>query len=448
MRNLTMLLLIAAALPAGAATTNNDDSCDIAHLPAATLLLPYFEVDFQSPAQTAKTTIFTVQNVTNTPQIARVTLWTDWAFPAVTFNLFLTGYDVRPINLYDVFAHGSIASQTAPPGERSLANDANPHFLPSAASSCAGNPSVIPATTLADLQIAFTGGKTTSFCNSSQVGGVHFNAATGYATIDLVATCGVTSPADRAFYDEILFDNVLSGDYEIVNPNKATGNYAGGNPLVHIRAIPEGGNAGESRATNLPYTFYDRFTGSLRQRTFDRRQPLPSAFAARFIEGGTGAFNTELRMWREGLTNACGKYQDNATMTYGDVVRFDEHENPTVLVRRCFEICNPPTLPVLSSVPTSASLFFPAPYPSGDVGGWMYLNLDNGGSTAYTAARDGFARTSSIGPRGSQGWVVTSMVAEGRYAVGTDALALGNGCSPVPEVGFKAVIGPAPNRTP
>ena len=29
----------------GPATTNNDDSCDIGAAPAATLLLPYFEVD-------------------------------------------------------------------------------------------------------------------------------------------------------------------------------------------------------------------------------------------------------------------------------------------------------------------------------------------------------------------------------------------------------------------
>jgi hypothetical protein len=31
------------------ATTNNDDSCDISLQPAATLLLPYFEVDFNAP---------------------------------------------------------------------------------------------------------------------------------------------------------------------------------------------------------------------------------------------------------------------------------------------------------------------------------------------------------------------------------------------------------------
>src|SRR6185436_12652120 len=96
------------------ATTNNDDSCDIAVQPAATLLLPYFEVDFKSPASTAKTTLFTVQNVSNLPQIAQVTLWTDWGFPALNFNIFLTGYDVQGINLYDVFARATIAPGAVP----------------------------------------------------------------------------------------------------------------------------------------------------------------------------------------------------------------------------------------------------------------------------------------------------------------------------------------------
>jgi hypothetical protein len=36
-------------------------------------------------------------------------------------------------------------------------------------------------------------------------------------------------------------------------------------------------------------------------RTFDRRQPLPPLFAARYIDGGTGAYATNLTVWREGF---------------------------------------------------------------------------------------------------------------------------------------------------
>src|SRR5205814_81750 len=122
-------------------------------------------------------------------------------------------------------------------------------------------------------------------CAATFVGGVHASAV-GYATVDVVADCNSTSPiAPGYFTGEILFDNVLTGDVQHIAPNPATGNYAGGNPLVHIRAIPEGGVAGASVTTNLPYTFYDLYTVGARWRTQDRRQPLPSAFMPRFIQG-------------------------------------------------------------------------------------------------------------------------------------------------------------------
>ena len=101
------VLLVLAALPALGATRNNDDSCDIGVAPAATLLLPYFEVDLDS--QDGERTIFTITNVTNADRIARVTLWTDWAFPVLTFNVPLTGYGVQSISLYDVLDRGAIA---------------------------------------------------------------------------------------------------------------------------------------------------------------------------------------------------------------------------------------------------------------------------------------------------------------------------------------------------
>jgi hypothetical protein len=72
---------------AGPSTTNNDDSCDIGVAPAATLLLPYFEVDLGT-ASTGRTTIFSVTNVSPYAQVAHVVLYTDWSFPVLDFNLF------------------------------------------------------------------------------------------------------------------------------------------------------------------------------------------------------------------------------------------------------------------------------------------------------------------------------------------------------------------------
>src|SRR5437870_620116 len=154
-------------------STNNDDTCDItSSAPAATLLLPYFEVDFKSPQTTARTTLFTIVNTSDLPQIAHVVVWTDWSFPALDFNVFLTGYDVQGINLYDIFARATIAPGATPgtggtssnttvptnpqngvpssyPGTQPATNDANPYIT--SLSACGILPGVFSSTLLTDL---------------------------------------------------------------------------------------------------------------------------------------------------------------------------------------------------------------------------------------------------------------------------------------------------------
>jgi hypothetical protein len=440
LRSLAALLSLFVCITAFAATRNNDDSCDIALLPAATLLVPWFDVDISAPSGSANTTLFTVVNTSQQPQIARVTLWSDFAYPVMTFNLFLTGYDVQSVNLYDVIARGLLPGTTNhdSAGSRSLPNDANPNFKPGAAFSCStAPPAPIPDSILAGIRTALTAGVV--FPCIGRVGSPHVNAQ-GYITIDLVADCDLAVATDPAYVSDLLYDNVLTGDYAWVSQNPVTGNFAGGVPLVHIRAVPEGGSAGTAVATNLPYTFYDRYTPP-GARAMDRRQPLPSAFMTRFIQGGTGTLNTDLRIWREGVVapaSGCGSYTANygPAMTTTQTVRFDEHENPTALVGIIFEPPLPPgpiILPPTSSISTAAD-GLPPLSSSGDLGGWLYLNLNNAGSTAYSKVRP------------SQNWVVTSMSAEGRFQAAFDATMLANGCTPA--ASNEQAIGPGPNTTP
>ncbi|MBV9184396.1 MAG: hypothetical protein JO093_02200, partial [Acidobacteria bacterium] len=106
MKNLVAITLL-TVLTTGSAfagTRDNDDTCDVKVGPAATLLLPYFEVDLQNPA--GRTTLFTITNVSRLSQIAHVTVWTDWSFPVLDFNIFLTGYDVQGISLRQVLVQG------------------------------------------------------------------------------------------------------------------------------------------------------------------------------------------------------------------------------------------------------------------------------------------------------------------------------------------------------
>ncbi len=500
MRKLTVLAMLAAVLMAGSAfavqrhltpspnyttqfgiggaafgpnTTNNDDTCDISTAPAATLLLPFFDVDFKSPQTTARTTLFTITNVSNLPQIAHVTVWTDWSFPALDFNIFLTGYDVQPINLYDIFARGVIA----PPSGTSSTNIATEGTVNATAGStpatanplitltnCTSLPGPIPPGLLTDIQAIFTTGVGSGVgvpC-TVRVGGTH-NDAIGYITVDVNANCNTSLPNTFTYFTtNILFDNVLIGDYQDINPNPATGNYAGGNPMVHIRAVPEGGAVGSNPTvapggpTNLPFTFYDRYTVGAADRRIDRRQPLPALFAARYIVGGTGAFNTNYKIWREGFTvggcstGATGAI-NNSSMAITELVRFDEHENSTSISGATIISPAPPGagLPEASASPLSGAVFPVMPSAAGDVAGWTYLNLHNGGSftvgtttTLAVYSRNNVATTAATtGTRPSQNWTIVSMFAEGRYSVDFDAAWLGNGCSGV--VASGATIGPA-----
>ncbi|MFN2238185.1 MAG: hypothetical protein ABR524_02225 [Thermoanaerobaculia bacterium] len=423
-------------------TTNNDDSCDIALQPAATLLLPYFEVEVNEPRTTAKDTNFTIINTSRLPQIAHITLWTDWSFPVIDFNIFLTGYDVQAISLYDIIVRGQIPSTTSAktPGSLSAANTtaANPSLT--SVAGCTQLPGPIPGDLASAIRSALTVGTYPGFGCVVAVGGNHPDIATGYATIDVARFCGTGLPTETAYFaNEIGFDNVLTGDYMYINPDAASGNFAGGTPLVHIRAVPEG--LGAPAPYNLPFTFYDRYNAG----GVDRRQPLPGTFAARYIAAGAETFDTDFQVWREGLEDpdctGLGNPSGNANIEFTEFVRFDEQENP--MTRQGGVIVSPAPVEGGTEEAFSASIndaLFPGDFTgTADLGGWMYMDLNNGGAPGF-----GYAATRPAGR--SQNWVTVSMSAEGRYSVLFDATALGNGCSAAPLSGDP--IGPAVNVTP
>lgn len=433
----SMLLL---AMPVAAQTTGNDSSCDISVAPAATLLLPYFEVEFAQPQVRARTTLFTVVNTSAQPQIARATIWTDWAYPVMSFDLFLTGYDVASVNLYDIL-HGRLPDPAvATPGAKSLQNSVNPNHTVTAVSDCNARPAAIPQRLLNDLRAALTNGRPTgdAICRkadgfATQIGSNYSSAAIGYITIDLVAGCSGNLPTEAGYFtSELLFDNVLIGDWMLITPDPARGNYAAASPMVHIRAVPEGGRAGSVVPTPLPYTFHTRLTSRLpeSQRKIDRRQPLPSVFGVRFIEGGTTHFQTRLAIWREAITGPdplCVEYAENGELEFSDVVRFDEHENANIFLPPSIPVpVAAATFPVTRLVDTASTSLPRLNSPHGDISGWLYLNLGR-----YSKSRGLVVP----GAGQQQAWVVVSMFAEGRYAHAFDAVALANGCTPPPPAG-------------
>jgi hypothetical protein len=185
----------------------------------------------------------------------------------------------------------------------------------------------------------------------------------------------------------------------------------------------------------------------------DRRQPLPSLFAARWLEGGIGAFNSHYTRWREGTASGaqtCSTAGDNAELTVARIIRFDERENG--YMGGSYFICTPcgrpyrPRTPAAGPYATADNELFPDNH-GVDVSGWMYLDLNNGGSPNYTAAREGFAPSETV-VRASQNWVTTTMHAMGRFGVAIDAAMLRNGCTPSALPIHERAIAPAEHTTP
>ena len=138
-------------------------------------------------------------------------------------------------------------------------------------------------------------------------------------------------PTTCYFATEIRFDNVLIGDYQQVN---SANNFAQGNPMVHIRAIPEGGDPARSGPDHQlrPHVLQplSRLVAlPIVVSRFRRSSPRAGSRAAR------RDFQTFYKIWREGDTangdRTCATWDDNVT-NVAEIVRFDEAENRS---RRC-----------------------------------------------------------------------------------------------------------------
>lgn len=75
-------------------------ACPDGPVPAATLLIPYFEVNLQDPA--GLTTLFAVVNQSAGFVLARVTLWTDLGVPTLASWVYLSPSDVQTLNVRDL----------------------------------------------------------------------------------------------------------------------------------------------------------------------------------------------------------------------------------------------------------------------------------------------------------------------------------------------------------
>src|ERR1044072_1912862 len=269
-------------------------------VPAATLLLPYFEVDLDS--QNGVQTLFSINNASASAAVAHVTLWTDQSIPTLDFDVYLTGYDVQTINLYDIFHFGNLprtadagtdTADTANPADGIsnkgvLSQDIN---LPGSSGPCVAaytNP-VLDSTRISNLQAAHTGHNAPAYggCMGANYGD---NIARGYVTVDSVTQCNLLFPSSATYFSSGIADtrNILWGDYFYVNSAQ---NFAQGETLVHVESCTGstgpvvfsgyvGNGAGFCPFTPGEYTFYGRYASVAGQ---DQREPLSTTFSTRHL---------------------------------------------------------------------------------------------------------------------------------------------------------------------
>ncbi|MEM1181854.1 MAG: hypothetical protein AAGM22_26145 [Acidobacteriota bacterium] len=346
--------------------------CALDVVPAATLLLPYFEVDLDDPDPPAIDTLFSINNASPEPTIVNVTFWTNYGLPTLGFDIFLTGFDVQVVNMREAF-NGNLpvtADAQTDPDDTISPHGANPEWDGSftAPPDCANffpyfNP-VIPQQNLERMINGHTGKPVAAeggLCTGRDLGD---NVARGYVTMDVASRCSIEFPTDNGYFggfDPVATDdNLLWGEFIIRAPDGSFGR----SELVHIEADP----SFDGSTTESGYTFYGRYTDGQ-----DHREPLGTQWAARYA-GGSGPTESRFLVWRDSTDTdppINGGYDCDTgqpawfPLEENSVLCFDEEENVVELCEG--EACFP--LETQSVVAGGTPLSTPFPF------GWCRLDL-------------------------------------------------------------------------
>ena len=405
----SLALAILWVSPAAAEIGAADD------VPAATLLLPYFEVALDDV--NGINTVLSINNAYEAAVLAHVVVWSDLSVPVLDFNIYLTGYDVMQVSLREVFSGHLPLSASAGQDPTDAISPRGLFSQDINFASCAGQLPTppLPASFVDHLRRSLTGQPSTilgGLCAGRAFGD---RIARGYVTVDTVNNCTLRFPADAGYFapggtGDATLQNVLWGDYFLINPAQ---NFAQGETLVHIEADDQ------NPETSVPgqYTFYGRYVN---WTAADNREPLATQFAVRYLNGGVFDGGSDLLVWRDSKVSQ-GAFPCNSVPSWyflgaESIVVFDESEDPEV----------PSTLPVSPQPPAATIVPFPAEaqrtavggpaFPISNAYGWLFLSLNMTVLSAGSVPPED--------PAAAQAWVTVLMDAEGRYSVGFDALRL------------------------
>ncbi|MEP7011251.1 MAG: hypothetical protein ABJC13_13085 [Acidobacteriota bacterium] len=380
---LVLFSLLLGTLPAEA------NNCTADLVPAATLLLPYFQVDLGNAA--GANTTFSIQNVGPNGVLTKVELWSDLAVPAGGFMMYLRPRERRTVDLRRVL-NCALPATVNPAGTFPSCTGA----LPPSAAFCA----------MYDWKKTLTG-KPSTFLGGN-CGGRNFNdsIARGYLTIDTMNTCTTRFQGDPGFWSsggtgDASNQNVLAGDFAIADTSTGPAFSA---PLVSIEARvadPETATAGNA-------TFYGTQDGWI---AADNREPLAGIYGPRFSTAPRVG-STDLIVWRDPKVDqnpfTCGTVPAWFPLSQTSIIRYTDAGAATLLGGTPF----PAAAQRVSALPLTGAL---------GGSGWLRLDLN------FSSAAAG--NNPPEAPNRAQAWVGTLIKQIGKYPVSFESVALNNGCT-------------------
>ncbi|HYK42547.1 MAG TPA: hypothetical protein VE007_09160 [Thermoanaerobaculia bacterium] len=357
----TCAVLVALFAVAGSASAV---TCTVDQRPAATLLVPWFQVTFNpdgSPQTTtspalapAFDTIVTIGNASAAPTIAHVSVFNERSVLVLDFNIALTGFDIQAMRMSEIL-RGNLPSTPINTSHASVANDVCQRNTAAAVYPTGFlrvrplSPTAPEDNTLATALYpvpAFTQGGTFQIATldsldttpdslgcTASTDGVISGLIHGYITIDMVNYCNLSNPSDPLYYanDAIGMENNLWGEVIFTS---STGIPTYGASTVNIEAdrsfsnLANGGQFDQT-LTARTRTFYGRYWSPATEvfctncgsgvsptdlaviapwdRGFgDEREPLGLKYAARYFEGA--GITSNWIVWRASATVAAGAY--------------------------------------------------------------------------------------------------------------------------------------------
>jgi hypothetical protein len=320
-----------------------------------------FDYDAYGAGINGQDTIFSITNLSAQAQVVHVTIWTDFGAAILDFNVLLTGYDVISMNTSTILGGGQLpvtrneghgtppapskdeGRNTPPPppwtGEGVIANGPvsytnsvlNGQWLnpgmdePEATNALAAGrcdpdnqhypglywvpiPQVFLDLFQSYLQVSQTVDRlhsddcTQPYSQTYHLPPTPFWAERDasyptwmYITADVVERCDDLDPTEVEYYqDQIRDDNVLLGDVFWVSEDER---FSEASNALHLEASAHLDTVGTMTSAGDPVSFYHRYS-VLQGQSSDSREPLPTAWAFRYLGAGVPNMGTDIRLWK------------------------------------------------------------------------------------------------------------------------------------------------------